>query len=172
MAKALTGYTDFERMMYLMDRTEQVGDCRIWQGGIIKTSGYGQAFGGLVHRKVYELAVGEIPKGMVIMHSCDNKLCINISHLSLGTQSDNVQDCIRKGRFTHTKHNGELNGRSKVTDEQVLEIRKLYNDGQDKRASRSYTYKELGTMFGLGTSQIARIVKFEKRVSGSNHITT
>lgn len=42
---------------------------------------------------------GEIPEGQVIMHTCDNPGCINPDHLRLGTYSDNVNDCVAKGRF-------------------------------------------------------------------------
>jgi hypothetical protein len=50
------------------------------------------------HRWVYTQTYGDIPKGMVVMHSCDEPSCININHLSLGTIKDNNHDMIRKGR--------------------------------------------------------------------------
>ena len=50
------------------------------------------------HRLVWQMHYGPIPDGMFVMHSCDNKLCCNIAHLSLGTAKDNISDCIRKGR--------------------------------------------------------------------------
>lgn len=51
------------------------------------------------HRLVYENIYGEIPKGKLVLHKCDNKSCCNPEHLFLGTQKDNVHDCIKKGRF-------------------------------------------------------------------------
>lgn len=64
--------------------------CLIWTRG--KTgSGYGVCYPNgakkqmLIHRYIYELTHGEIPKGQVIMHICDNKLCYNIDHLRAGT---------------------------------------------------------------------------------------
>jgi hypothetical protein len=50
------------------------------------------------HREMWEQVNGPIPDGMVLLHSCDNPPCIRLSHLSLGTQAENVADMIAKGR--------------------------------------------------------------------------
>ena len=57
------------------------------------------------HRIAYELAVGEIPKGnsyhgVVVRHTCDNRLCCNPAHLQLGTQLENMGDAVTRGRTT------------------------------------------------------------------------
>lgn len=52
-----------------------------------------------VHRIVYELYVGDIPPGMVVMHACDVGLCVNPAHLRVGSYRDNTQDAIRKHRL-------------------------------------------------------------------------
>lgn len=71
------------------------------------------------HRVSWEIHNNRlIPSGMKILHSCDNPGCVNPSHLSLGTQKDNVRDMISKGRSPHFK----------VTKDTVLEIRKLRNE--------------------------------------------
>lgn len=75
---------------------------------------------------------GEIPKGMVIRHKCDNPSCININHLEIGTQKDNIQDCIKRGRWGYpvshaSKHKGIKHPKCKLTEEQVLEI---YSDSR------------------------------------------
>lgn len=66
--------------------------------------GYGRHWGGklnpykLVHRTVWEEEKGVIPEGIFVLHKCDNPPCINIEHLFLGTQKDNIRDCVSKGR--------------------------------------------------------------------------
>ncbi len=65
-----------------------------------KTTGIGYIRKGnsTMHRFIYEEMFGEIPKGMVVMHTCDNRKCINPEHLKLGTHHDNNQDMANKGR--------------------------------------------------------------------------
>lgn len=51
------------------------------------------------HRVAWELAFGSIPMGMQVLHHCDNRLCVKPDHLFLGTQADNLQDAVSKGRL-------------------------------------------------------------------------
>ena len=88
---------------------------------------------------------GEIPEGKVIRHSCDNRLCINADHLLIGTHQDNVNDKIRRNR--HAK--GEKIGTSKLTDEEVLEIREI---------GRSKTLKEMVSIYKVSDATISRIL--------------
>lgn len=68
------------------------------------------------HKVSYVLHHGDVPHGKVVMHSCDNPKCINPKHLSIGSVSDNVHDCIRKGRFSfaYESKGGTLANRSKI----------------------------------------------------------
>ncbi|KKM28097.1 hypothetical protein LCGC14_1568160 [marine sediment metagenome] len=47
-------------------------------------------------RYVWEKYFGPIPKGMFVLHKCDNRACINPEHLFLGTHKDNMQDMMKK----------------------------------------------------------------------------
>lgn len=66
---------------------------------------------------------------MVVMHKCDNRQCINIEHLQLGTQQQNVVDMFNKGRGVRRK--GEEHPVSKLTEEQVLHIYKTRESAKD-----------------------------------------
>ena len=63
--------------------------------------------------------------GMCVLHSCDNPSCVNPHHLFLGSHADNVSDKCKKGRGRFRPHLGSKNGCSKLTEEQVKEIREL-----------------------------------------------
>ncbi len=76
--------------------------CVVWQGAVVNRTGYGEikVDGRKIsaHRAVWLAHRGEIPIGMVVMHACDNRLCVNLDHLSLGTRRDNMIDMSKKGR--------------------------------------------------------------------------
>jgi len=129
-------------------------DCWEWIGSR-GSRGYGQFMLQkkhlLAHRISYELLVGQIPKGLMVCHTCDNRACCNPAHLFLGTQRDNVMDCFRKGRRTQTRR-GEANNFTKLTEAQVVEIRKRYATGQES------IYK-LSKVFPVGPTAIHYIVR-------------
>lgn len=74
----------------------------------------------LAHRIAYAITKGGIPAGLFACHRCDNRLCVNPAHIFFGTHHDNMSDCASKGRHGR----GERNGNSKLTREQVEEIRR------------------------------------------------
>lgn len=51
------------------------------------------------HRFSWELHSGPVPAGLFVCHRCDNRQCVRPDHLFLGTPSDNITDCSRKGRL-------------------------------------------------------------------------
>jgi len=80
--------------------------CLVWNGA--KQDGYGLIWyeGKLVraHRLAWSLSYGDISVGMQVLHECDNRACIRLDHLFLGTQKDNIQDAISKGRYDAAKY--------------------------------------------------------------------
>jgi hypothetical protein len=87
-----------------------VEDCAQWAGKHWNT-GYPYMMGGerghrkmiAMHRWTWEQANGPIPPGCVIMHTCDNRGCINLEHLRLGTPKANSSDMARKGRASNAQ---------------------------------------------------------------------
>lgn len=73
-----------------------------------------------MNRYIYTINKGEIPKGLIVRHTCDNPKCINPDHLIIGTYSDNNWDRTLRNR--NNDINGEKNGQAKLTEKQVIEI--------------------------------------------------
>jgi len=95
------------------------------------------------HRAAYIETHGEIPEGLVVMHSCDNPPCVNLDHLSLGTRADNNADMAAKGRSPR----GENHVHSILTEDNVRTARAL------KR-------------YGVSIANIARLFKCERHTMG------
>ncbi len=95
-----------EKIIWLKSRTSaSENGCWEWTSTLQKT-GYGKIQdwlhkSRLAHRAIYALAVAPIPVGMYVLHSCDNRRCINPEHLWLGTHADNQKDKVQKGRHNY-----------------------------------------------------------------------
>lgn len=83
-------------------RVQKTDSCWVWTGGT-RRKGYGVAtLNGKrrgAHQIAWELARGPIPSGLHVLHSaCDNPACVRVSHLRLGTNKENHQERVAKGR--------------------------------------------------------------------------
>lgn len=126
-------YSHSDRLMRMV---EPNGECWDWTGS--KRGGYGRLVIGsrsdgtrkfvAAHRLSYETFVGPITDGLYVCHRCDNRRCINPSHLFLGTHQQNIDDRESKGRNNHVQ--GMASGTSKLTDEKVILFRQLHRQGQ------------------------------------------
>ena len=121
-------------------------ECWNWLAGKLR-GGYGcfkvNSIKTLTHRFSYELKNGHIPEGMCICHKCDNPSCVNPSHLWLGTHQDNMKDRNMKD------HNikGSAHSVSKLTEQQILEIRNIININQT----------EIAKLYGVSKALISLI---------------
>lgn len=102
--------------------------CWEWTGASTK-DGYGRcgfAKGRrMAHRWSWEMLIGPIPEGQLVLHTCDNPPCVRSDHLFLGTDADNNADMIAKRRDRHLSHQEHWN--AKLTAELVERIREEFD---------------------------------------------
>ena len=160
-----------------MTNGEDIGPCEEWVGPRYP-SGYGKPkHGRYAHRDAYAAAHGHIPKGMCVRHRCDNPPCVKLSHLILGTHADNMADMVARGRQCKgerkaeimrrkaargARHGfvlhpelcprGESNGHSKLTADNVIEIRRACSRKSESQSS-------LAIRFGVSPSTISEIAR-------------
>lgn len=141
-----------DRLIAYSDRSGGPDACWPWTRAIDQ-GGYGKVHGGVhgrqAHRVAWILANGPIPDGLVVMHACDNRRCINLAHLSLGTHDENMVDMARKHRVVTRP--GASHPAAKLTAEQVATIRTEYASGTASQA-------HLAARFGVSKTLIHNIV--------------
>ena len=124
--------------------------CWLWTGTKSVPKGYGRIKNGQkglgAHRVSWRLHRGPVPKGKMVCHRCDVTACVNPGHLFLGTNKENIQDSINKGRFNKNKARGERSGQAKLTRYQVSLIR-----------GSKLSSNKLSTLFSISRSQVKRI---------------
>lgn len=134
-----------------------INDCWMWKASKNK-KGYGNFYVSignskdkhiLAHRMAYILwnHLNEIPDGLQVLHRCDNPSCCNPAHLFLGTNQDNMNDMMQKGR--RGDKSGEHNSQAKLTSEDVFLMRNMRKMGM--------TYEKIAIEFGLHLSTVADI---------------
>jgi hypothetical protein len=92
----------------------------------------------------YIMAYGDIPADKsFVCHTCDNRACVNPAHLFAGTNNDNMQDKVKKGRL--------VTAWQKLTTEDVVNIRTL--------ALTPMTYRQIASRYGVESDHVSKIVR-------------
>lgn len=139
-----------KRYWSLVAVTDDADSCWEWTGAK-GSHGYGvlpsgDKTGFLAHRVAYQLQNGLIPIGHFVCHKCDNHGCQRGSHLFTGTDSDNIQDAIRKGRVP----TGEQVRNTTLSNEQARQIKQ-------ERAELGTPYGKLGRKYGISPATARNI---------------
>lgn len=139
--------TEFaNRVVLRIDRNAD-GGCWNWTG-TCDISGYGYmklCWRYLkIHRLMYELFKGGIPKGIHVLHTCDNRRCVNPDHLVLGTDADNIRDAAIKNRMCHKLELGD-----------IKRIRELKAEG--------WSQTKIAEVFSINQCHVSRIVSGKRR---------
>jgi len=128
------------------------GDCWVWTGCQHKF-GYGRfrtpAATVYAHRWAYELWHGPVPAGKYVLHSCDNPPCVNPDHLRAGSQAENFQEAVDKGRFDYAARKmpvGEQHHAAKLTEADVRAIR-----------AAAGSQRQIGVMYGISQAAVHNI---------------
>lgn len=141
---------DFDMLFWSKVKIEEWDECWEWQA-TKNWGGYGQVRKGkmvLAHRVAWELIFGPIPNEMNVLHKCDNRACCNPNHLFLGTNQDNVNDRVAKGRSA--RFIGEKHPRVKLAELEVINILDEYKRGISR--------KNIAQKYNIGMSQLHRII--------------
>ena len=117
--------------------------CHEWQAGLAR-GGYGKfqlpSKTVTAHRFAFEMVNGSIPKGLCVLHRCDNRLCVNVDHLFLGDIHENIKDMDVKGR---------RGTRSKLIVADVEKIKDML--------SQRFSQQHIAKLFNVNQTTISRI---------------
>lgn len=102
------------------------------------------------HRVSWMIVNGDIPEGLYVCHSCDNRLCVNPNHLWLGTHQDNMDDMFQKGRYKGGFKKGNKIRNYKYSEETYRKVIELRRDG--------LTHKEISEITGVSCSRVGDIL--------------
>jgi hypothetical protein len=149
-AAAKTEKEFLERFWRRVDKTR---DCWVWIGAR-SGGGYGQIgrdrLVHYVHRLSWTIHFGEVPDGLLVCHTCDNRVCVRPEHLFLGRKQDNNQDCASKFRGNGRKNSPV----ARLDDDEVLEIRAVYRAG-------GISQHALAARYDVAQMTISKIVRGE-----------
>lgn len=137
-------------------KVDKTDTCWVW-GGALNAYGYGHAWYKdriqRAHRVSYELCHGGIPQSLIVLHTCDNRACVNPVHLVLGTQQDNMRSMSRKGRRKINRHPpGSKNPSAKLSLVQVAQI-------LDLLSKHELTQTQIAAICGVHKSTISNLFR-------------
>lgn len=125
-----------------------VTECKRSDVGHLNAYGYYVSKSQLVHRKTYEEHHNvTISSEQWVLHKCNNRWCIEITHLYLGTDKENKEDAVKALSYA-----GERNGRAKLTEQDVESIRE---------EAKFKSHRSLGKKYGVSGRAISMIVSRE-----------
>lgn len=142
------------RAARFLEKVKKTKSCWLWQASL-NNCGYGRFQEGnkarLAHRVAHELFIGPIPTGLLVLHKCDVRNCVNPRHIELGTHKKNTDEMFERGRANKAagaRHHGAV-----LKEGQVLEIRRL--SASEKQCS-------LAEKFKVSPQRISKIVRGEQ----------
>lgn len=136
----------------LLEKIEKTKYCWNWKG-FRRPDGYGQISEGgrqgkslLCHRVSWEIFRRKIPKDIFVLHTCDNRKCVNPKHLYLGTQLDNMRDAKKRNRIPK----GEKRWNSKLCEKDIHKIKEIRN--------RGFSFIKIGNIFNVSKETVRSII--------------
>ena len=139
---------DLERFLAKVKAVES--GCHEWQSTLHR-DGYGKFSLNnkqtAAHRVSYLLQKGEIPKGLWVLHTCDNRKCVNPAHLYLGTAKQNTRDMMERCAW---------HGNMKYPFESVQLAKKLYQEG--------WSQQKIADHLGIHQTQVSKYIRGKQRI--------
>lgn len=137
-----------ERFWMKVNKTD---GCWLWMGGKD-----GDGYGGFwlegkpisAHRYSYQLNIGPIPEGLLVLHTCDQPACVNPAHFFLGTKKDNAIDREQKGRSRDSR--GEKQGAAKLTE---VKVRQIFQDSKN-----GMSQKKIADKHAIHPSSVSKVL--------------
>lgn len=145
--------SDMRRFWQYVDKS---AECWRWTGATNRKYGHFSIRHERIyaHRFVYEVFFGTVPGGLFVCHHCDNPLCVNPSHLFVGSPKDNSRDMASKGRAGLQRHperaRGENNGRAKLGNSDIQRIREYRAGGK--------TQIQIARLLGVSRSAVSHVL--------------